>query len=149
MASSNNNHQLDSPSGAEADVPPHERGQEPYSVGPSPQLGENVVVGKSTLPTHHSHVWPVGAPAPGQEGSNRLTFGAATRMGVIPPLSPTDELLGNPTVDFGEPGDLSEPSGAPEQARHLQTEQRPRAHDVTNADPSNADYGPPLYGPKR
>ena len=66
MASSTPDHRSASPLGALADVPPHVGGQEPYSVGPSPQFGANVEV--DMLPTHHGPVRPVEALAPGQEG---------------------------------------------------------------------------------
>ena len=52
MASSGE-HRLSSPSGAEADVPPYAREQEPYSVGPSSQLRANVV--GPSQPTHRVH----------------------------------------------------------------------------------------------
>ena len=142
MASSSNLHRSDSPSGALADVPPHERGQEPYSVGPSPQMGANVV--SSDQPTDYDHAWPLGAAAPGQEGCNRLTFGAVTRMGVTPSLSPADVLINTPRGEFGDDEGALEPSGAPE-GRHFQRAQRSCARDVTGpiTDPSTSDLTRP------
>jgi hypothetical protein len=72
MASSAPDHRSGTPLGALADVPPHVREQEPYSVGPSPLLGVNVQAG--LLPTHHGLDGPVRASAPGQVGGNRLTI---------------------------------------------------------------------------
>ena len=71
MASSAITHRSGTPLGALADVPPHEREQEPYSVGPCPQMGKDVQV--DVLSTHHGHDGPVAASAPGNVDGNPLT----------------------------------------------------------------------------
>ena len=59
------------------DVPPLRKGMEPYSVGPIPGFGENVVT--NLLPTHpqynHTIQGPAEASAPGPGEADRFFTG--------------------------------------------------------------------------